>query len=91
MNITSLQPSTTPHNRAMDPQDLPGLLVMPAMLGMWGGGQNPASSEAFMHLLNNPQFQMVRSLIRQNPAMLQTILVQLQQSNPELFNVGPRT
>lgn len=40
-----------------------------------------------MQLLNNPQFQMVRSMIRQNPQMLQTILVQLQQSNPELFNV----
>ena len=52
------------------------------------GGAGAGGSEAFLHLLNNPQFQMVRNLIRQNPQMLQGILIQLQQSNPELFNVS---
>lgn len=55
-----------------------------------GGGlpqQTQGGSEAFSHLLNNPQFQMVRNLIRQNPQMLQGILLQLQQSNPDLFTV----
>lgn len=52
--------------------------------GSLGGA---GSSNPFMQLLNNPQLQMVRTLIRQQPQMLPAILMQLQQSNPELFNV----
>lgn len=58
--------------------------------GLAGPVGGAGGSEAFLQLLNNPQFQMVRNLIRQNPQMLQGILMQLQQSNPDLFNVRGR-
>ena len=35
-----------------------------------------------------PQFQALRSVIRQNPAMLQPLLQQMGQSNPQLLSVG---
>lgn len=62
-----------------------------ASLGLGGLGQegsgNLASNAAFLSILNNPQLQMFRNLIRQQPQMLPGIMMQLQQNNPELFNV----
>jgi len=46
------------------------------------GGQN---NLAFLN--NNPQFQRLRELIHTNPQLLQPILQQLGQSNPELMEV----
>jgi len=46
------------------------------------GGQN---NLAFLN--NNPQFQRIRELIHSNPQLLQPLLQQLGQSNPELMEV----
>jgi len=50
--------------------------------GAAAGGQN---NLAFLN--NNPQFQRLRELIHTNPQLLQPILQQLGQSNPELMEV----
>jgi len=46
------------------------------------GGQN---NLAFLN--NNPQFQRIRELIHSNPQLLQPLLQQLGQSNPELMEI----
>lgn len=46
-----------------------------------------ASSGAFDFLRNDPQFQQLRSLIQQNPAMLGPIIEQLSHSSPELLHL----
>lgn len=38
-------------------------------------------------LRNLPQFQMLRSVLQQNPGMLQALLQQIGQSNPQLLQV----
>ncbi|ORX36538.1 UV excision repair protein Rad23, partial [Anaeromyces robustus] len=50
--------------------------------GAAAGGQN---NLAFLN--NNPEFQRLRELIHTNPQLLQPILQQLGQSNPELMEV----
>lgn len=38
-------------------------------------------------LVNSPQFSQFKQLIRNNPAALQPILAQIQQSSPQLYSV----
>lgn len=38
-------------------------------------------------LVNSPQFAQIKQLIRSNPAALQPIMAQLQQSSPQLYSV----
>jgi len=47
----------------------------------------PAGQNELAFLNNNPQFQRVRELIHSNPQLLQPLLQQLGQSNPELMEV----
>jgi len=46
------------------------------------GGDNPLA-----FLANNPMFAQLRAAIQQNPQMLQALLAQIAQSNPQLFQV----
>jgi len=50
-------------------------------------GTAPAGQNNLSFLNNNPQFQRVRELIHSNPQLLQPLLQQLGQSNPELMEV----
>jgi len=47
----------------------------------------PAGQNNLSFLNNNPQFQRLRELIHSNPQLLQPLLQQLGQSNPELMEV----
>jgi len=48
----------------------------------------PVSSAAmFQALTANPQFQQLRGVIQQNPALLESLLNQLKQSNPMVYNL----
>ena len=38
-------------------------------------------------LVNSPQFAQIKQVIRSNPAALQPILGQIQQSSPQLYQV----
>lgn len=38
-------------------------------------------------LVNSPQFAQIKQVIRSNPAALQPILAQIQQSSPQLYTV----
>lgn len=38
-------------------------------------------------LVNSPQFTQIKQVIRSNPAALQPILAQIQQSSPQLYQV----
>jgi len=38
-------------------------------------------------LVNSPQFTQIKQVIRTNPAALQPILAQLQQTSPQLYEV----
>ncbi|KAI9300250.1 hypothetical protein BJ944DRAFT_209390 [Cunninghamella echinulata] len=49
--------------------------------------QQSAGSVDFSQLRNTAQFQQLRQLVQTNPAMLQPLLQQLGQSNPELLRV----
>lgn len=50
------------------------------------GFGSQGGAEDFGALLNNPQFLGLRNIIRQNPQLLQPLLAQIQQSQPELYN-----
>ena len=53
-------------------------------------GANPPgnmSQEQFRQLLQDPTFMQLMAMIQSNPATLQPILSQLQQGNPELYNL----
>jgi len=50
---------------------------------MGAGGMPPALADVF----NTPQFRQMIQVVQQNPALLQPILQQLGQSNPELLTV----
>ena len=45
---------------------------------------NPAAGGSLEFLRNNPQFQQLRQLVQQQPQMLEPILAQLGQGNPQL-------
>lgn len=47
----------------------------------------PGASGGLAQLRNLPIFQQLRSLVQQNPALLQPFLAQLGQSNPDLLSV----
>ncbi|EGR31882.1 uv excision repair protein, putative, partial [Ichthyophthirius multifiliis] len=53
------------------------------VLGEEGVG-NLGGLEELQQLAQNPQFQQIAMAIRQNPALLQPIMLQLAQSNPQL-------
>ena len=59
-------------------------------MGAFGGAQNqqaPTQSNSLAAIANDPGFQQLRLAVQQNPALLQGILAQLAQSNPQLFQV----
>lgn len=51
------------------------------------GGEAAAPGGGLAGLRNTPVFDQLRRLIQTNPALLQPFLQQLQQSNPDLFQV----
>jgi len=51
------------------------------------GGMPVTSAEVFRQLTANPQFQMLRARIQQDPSLLQIFLTDLQNSNPLLYGV----
>lgn len=53
--------------------------------GAPGGGQGDTSSLDFLR--NNPQFQQLRQVVQQQPAMLEPILQQVAAGNPQLGNL----
>lgn len=57
----------------------------PGGLGQGQGGQMDAAILA--QLVNSPQFAQFKQIIRSNPAALQPILAQIQQSSPQIYSV----
>lgn len=57
-----------------------------AALGGAGGGTGGAGAGLgnLEHLRNNPQFQQLRQVVQQQPQMLEPILAQVAQGNPQL-------
>ena len=53
-----------------------------------GGDGGVAGSLDFLR--NQPQLQMLRQMIARDPQMLQSVLEELGQANPQLLQVGPR-
>ncbi len=53
-------------------------------LGRFGGQMDAA---ILAQLVNSPQFAQFKQIIRINPAALQPILAQIQQSSPQIYNV----
>ena len=47
----------------------------------------PASSQQFRQMMQDPQFLQILQMIQQNPAALGPIMQQIQQSNPDLYNL----
>ena len=56
-----------------------------AGLGAAAGGQGGGQGQVNMDVLrNSPQFQSLRQLVQQNPAMLEPLLQQIAEGNPQL-------
>ncbi len=53
-------------------------------LGAQGG---PGGQGTFDFLTQHPQFQTLRAMVQANPQLLQVVLQQLGQSNPELLTM----
>eukprot|EP01116_Phalansterium_solitarium_P015617 TRINITY_DN3468_c0_g1_i1.p1 TRINITY_DN3468_c0_g1~~TRINITY_DN3468_c0_g1_i1.p1 ORF type:complete len:371 (-),score=92.77 TRINITY_DN3468_c0_g1_i1:526-1638(-) len=49
--------------------------------------QGGAGGDVFGFLRQHPQFNLLRQLVQQNPAMLQPVLQQLGQSNPQILHL----
>jgi hypothetical protein len=45
-------------------------------------------TQVLAQLVNSPQFAQIKQIIRTNPAALQPILMQIQNSSPQLYNVN---
>jgi len=55
-----------------------------------GGGAlpGPVDSRALFHnLIRDPQFQQLRTVIQRNPALLESLMSQFQQTNPAIYNL----
>ena len=50
--------------------------------------QLPSSGNPLEFLRNQPQFQQMRQIIQQNPALLPALLQQLGRDNPQLLQVS---
>lgn len=48
---------------------------------------NPASTGTFNFLIGNPQFESIANIIRTNPREFENFIVQLETTNPELFDL----
>ncbi len=55
--------------------------------GAAGGGAGEGGENIFDFLRHNPEFNALRFMVQQNPALLQPILGQLGQANPELLQL----
>lgn len=52
------------------------------------GGMGSAMETAILaQLINSPQFVQIKQLLRTNPAALQPVLAQIQQSSPQIYSV----
>jgi UV excision repair protein RAD23 len=91
---TSAAPSATPAAPAAPTGPAPRNLfeaaaAHAAQAPAAGGAAGGAGSADLVALQQSPEFQQLRQLVRQNPAMLQPFLQTLAQSNPGLLNVRP--
>lgn len=96
----SFQPpiSTAPQQEAPSntTSSAPSAAAAPAAPAAGGGGANPASATAaagaggaspLAFLRNQEMFQQMRQLLQRDPGMLNAVLQQLRQTNPELLNL----
>ena len=56
-------------------------------LGGSGGSGGQMDAAILAQLVNSPQFAQFKQIIRSNPAALQPILAQIQQSSPQIYSV----
>eukprot|EP01025_Chloroclados_australasicus_P064603 TRINITY_DN864_c0_g1_i4.p2 TRINITY_DN864_c0_g1~~TRINITY_DN864_c0_g1_i4.p2 ORF type:complete len:390 (-),score=75.42 TRINITY_DN864_c0_g1_i4:453-1622(-) len=86
------QPQQPPQQQTYQQQPSVGPNAQPLDLFAQSGGQgsNPAAGAvggagSLDFLRNNPQFQMIRTLVRTNPAVLEHVLAELGKHNPQLL------
>ncbi|KAF3835585.1 hypothetical protein F7725_028143 [Dissostichus mawsoni] len=80
-------PTNHPAPAAQEPQPPPPAstrLVSGSQLPSAGGG-TPPTGNPLEFLRNQPQFQQMRQIIQQNPALLPALLQQLGRDNPQLL------
>merc|ERR1712000_409690 len=90
-NPAAQQPASNPSpaapqpasNPAGDQGAIPGNLFQQAAAQQ----QQSSGSDIFDSLRSHPQFNSIRQLVQQHPQLLQPILQQLQQTNPQTFNL----
>ena len=51
------------------------------------GGGSAMETAILAQLINSPQFVQIKQLLRTNPAALQPVLAQIQQSSPQIYAV----
>ncbi|KAI8639101.1 hypothetical protein BD408DRAFT_421988 [Parasitella parasitica] len=87
VNSPSAQATSTPENTAGTPLNLFAAAQQQAQQQQQQQQQQQSAdgSADFSRLRNTPHFQQIRQLVQTNPALLQPLLQQLGQSNPELL------
>jgi UV excision repair protein RAD23 len=51
------------------------------------GGESDGDDGMLDFLRDNPQFQAIRAMVQQSPAILQPMLAELQRQNPQLYHL----
>lgn len=80
---TSSNPTTTSSNTPINLFPGPGAFNNPST----PSSSNPQTQNIFDGLKQDPQFNMLRMMVQQNPQMLQPILQQLGQTNPQILQI----
>ncbi|XP_064387081.1 UV excision repair protein RAD23 homolog A-like [Halichondria panicea] len=78
---------TAPEGMEEEPGEQPSRDIPPGQQGEGESAGGPPPANPFEFLQDRPQFQLLRTLVQQNPGSLPNLLQQIGQANPQLLQL----